>query len=227
MNQAIERLAHVIDKDWSRSGRAAGALPEIAATHLSGQLELNVEALIDDLSEARALPPQRLVDQTFGQPQVTLYSGDAFEIEVLFWHTGTPAIHQHAFAGAFRLLAGRSAHCGYRFEPRGRIDRVTVGRLEMEHFEILQTGRTVPIPHGATLIHSAFHVDSPSVTLVVRTEQDEVPELTYLPPGVGLQFGRSRRVAAQEAATARYSRHNSSSQIRRGGRRGDHGGRRL
>jgi len=184
MNRAIERLAHAIDEDWGQSGRTAGALPEIAASHLSGQLEFSVEELIDDLSEARALPPQRLLDQTFGQPQVTLYSGEAFEIEALFWHTGTPAIHQHAFAGAFRLLAGRSAHCRYRFEPRGQIDRVTVGRLEVDHFEILQAGRTAPIPYGASLIHSAFHIDSPSVTLVVRTEQDKIPELTYLPPGV-------------------------------------------
>jgi hypothetical protein len=183
MSGAIERLARALEKDWSRLG-AAGNFAEVAERHLSGPLDLDVGVLIGNLGSSLSLPPQRLLDQSFGQPQVTLYCGDAFQIEVLFWHTGTPAIHQHAFEGAFRLLAGRSAHSRYRFEPKARIGRVTVGRLDMAQFELLRAGSTARIPRGAGLIHSAFHLDSPTVTLVVRTEQHQAPELTYLPPGV-------------------------------------------
>jgi hypothetical protein len=183
MNGSIERLAHAVDKDWALAGRAKQALPEIAVSHLKA-LQLDVDALIDDLCLARALPPQRLIDQSFGQPQVTIHAADQFEIEVLFWRDGTPAIHQHAFDGAFCLLAGRSAHCRYQFEPCGRIDRVTFGRLHMADFAVLEAGHPIEIPHGDRLIHSAFHIDSPSITLVVRTSQDQTPELTYLPPGV-------------------------------------------
>lgn len=188
MNGSLERLAKAVDKDWALAGRAAQALPEIAASHL-GTLQLDIGTLIDNLCAAQALPPQRLMDQSFGQPQVTLYAGDQFEIELLFWHAGTPAIHQHAFDGAFCLLTGRSAHCRYRFEPRGRTDRVSFGRLEMADFAILQAGCPVQIPHGDRFIHSAFHIDSPSITLVVRTPQHRIPELTYLPPGVAYDTG--------------------------------------
>ncbi len=184
MNRSIERIASAIERDWSLSGRGGGEFPAIAARHLSNASDLDVGELIEDLSSARSLQPQRLLDQSFGQPQVTLYSGDIFQIEVLFWHSGTPAIHQHAFDGAFRLLAGRSAHCRYQFEPQRQIDRVTVGSLEITRFELLATGSTAQIPNGSDLIHSAFHIDSPSITLVARRGQDEVPELTYLPPGV-------------------------------------------
>jgi hypothetical protein len=59
----------------------------------------------------------------------------------------------------------------------------------MVGFEVITPGRTTKISRGATLIHSAFHIDSPSVTLVARTHQDATPELTYLPPGLAYNSG--------------------------------------
>jgi len=50
--------------------------------------------------------------------------------------------------------------------------------------ELLDARSVVPIPRGSAFIHSAFHLDSPSMTLVVRTHQGSEPEPTYLPPGV-------------------------------------------
>jgi hypothetical protein len=58
----------------------------------------------------------------------------------------------------------------------------------MKKMEILETGRTVPVVSGEKTIHSLFHLDSPSVTVVVRTQHDPGtgPQFNYLPPHVAI-----------------------------------------
>jgi hypothetical protein len=53
---------------------------------------------------------------------------------------------------------------------------------------LLQRGQIQPIVPGNSLIHSVFHLDTPSVTLVVRTHADieHQPQLTYVPPGLAI-----------------------------------------
>jgi hypothetical protein len=184
MMTAIDYLADAVSADWDAAGRSPETFPTIAARHLSGDLGFDLSTLVDLICRMAALPPQRRLDQAFGQPAVTLHSDGGFEIEALFWHSGTPAIHHHAFGGAFRLLAGRSVHCAYSFVPEDARDCVAVGRLTRKRLDLLQPGEATEIPQGAALIHSVFHVENPSVTLVIRTHQDDAPELTYLPPGL-------------------------------------------
>jgi hypothetical protein len=54
----------------------------------------------------------------------------------------------------------------------------------MKQIELLETGRTVSIVSGQSCIHSLFHLDSPSVTVVLRTHNDPGtgPQFNYLPP---------------------------------------------
>jgi len=58
----------------------------------------------------------------------------------------------------------------------------------MKKMELLETGRTVPIISGHQTIHSLFHLDSPSVTVVVRTQHDPGtgPQFNYLPPHIAI-----------------------------------------
>ncbi|MGO7543277.1 hypothetical protein ACC680_32480 [Rhizobium ruizarguesonis] len=180
----IEDLATRIDADWRMEDYAAAVLPALAARHLSGPLAFDLSAVIEHIAGSRELPAQRRTDQAFGQPAVTLHANPHFEVEALFWHTATPAIHQHSFEGAFRLISGRSVHCYYDFSATSELDGVVIGCLSRRRLAMLTPGDAVEIPKGAALIHSIFHIDTPSVTLVVRTPQDETPERTYLPPGL-------------------------------------------
>src|SRR5437763_9800560 len=54
--------------------------------------------------------------------------------------------------------------------------------------ELLDPGRTVPIVSGQSCIHSLFHLDTPSVTVVVRTQHDPGtgPQFNYLPPHIAI-----------------------------------------
>jgi hypothetical protein len=128
-------------------------------------------------------------DSGFGQPELVAYNHPRFYIQILFWLDGTTDIHQHEFSGAFHVMAGSSIHAHYVFENAQPVTpHFRVGDVRMTHIELLETGRTVPIISGQRCIHSLFHLDTPSVTVVVRTQHDPGtgPQFNYLPPHIAL-----------------------------------------
>jgi hypothetical protein len=138
-----------------------------------------------DFLLAEDQPPQS--DSDFGQPEIIVYSHPRFYIQLLFWLDGTTAIHQHEFSGAFHVMHGSSIHAHYNFEkPQPITPYLRVGHVKLKDVELLETGRTVSIASGPGAIHSLFHLDSPSVSVVVRTQHDPGtgPQLNYLPPHV-------------------------------------------
>lgn len=184
MLDSINKLASDINAAWSRVDYSDAAFPGVSCELLRRPLDLDFSVLARSVSEGLLLPQQRRLDQGFGQPAITLYYGRHFLIEALCWHTSTPAIHQHSFSGAFRVITGRSVHSRYTYLEHCRSGRLSMGELRLECAEVLESGSTLPIPKGSSLIHANFHMDSPTLTLVVRTHQVAEPELTYLPPGV-------------------------------------------
>jgi len=125
----------------------------------------------------------------FGQPELVVFNDPRVYIQILFWMDGTTDIHQHEFSGAFHVLAGSSIHAEFAFEKAQSISsHLRVGQLRMKRTELLETGRTVPIVSGREHIHSLFHLDTPSATVVVRTQNDPGtgPQFTYLPPHVAV-----------------------------------------
>jgi hypothetical protein len=86
-------------------------------------------------------------------------------------------------------MHGSSIHAHYKFEKaRPVTPHMSVGNVRMTRIEILETGRTVAIASGHQTIHSLFHLDSPSITVVVRTQHDPGtgPQFNYLPPHMAI-----------------------------------------
>lgn len=123
----------------------------------------------------------------FGEPPVVVYRARRFFIEVLFWFDSTTSIHQHSFDGAFCVLAGSSVHSRYRFKETGRTSsRLIFGDVEFESAELLKQGAVHQIHAGDKFIHALFHLDRPSVSIVVRNDYTPVGvQYSYLPPYVG------------------------------------------
>ena len=127
--------------------------------------------------------------QLFGEPPIQLYEASHVYIEALFWRSATTDIHEHGFSGAFYVLAGSSVHSHWSFETARQINsRIRTGRLDRRSTEILEAGDIQPIRSGDRLIHQLFHLDVPSVTIVVRTYQDshQLPQYQYMMPGLGI-----------------------------------------
>ena len=113
-----------------------------------------------------------------------------FYVELLCWMSATTDIHAHAFCGAFRVMQGSSVHTRYRFDPKRWLsDSLGLGRLECEGSEYLYRGTVREIVPGRDgLVHSLFHLDSPSLTLLVRTHTTVAakPQLGFFPPGLAI-----------------------------------------
>jgi len=190
MDTYFAELGHTVLKRWKEVNFSLPAFPLIAKEALescppSEQVDLN--DLIQDFLLSDEQPSQS--SSGFGQPELIVYEHPRFYIQVLFWLDGTTDIHQHEFSGAFHVMEGSSLHSHFEFaNPEPITAHFRLGDLVLKETQFLQTGCTVTITSGAACIHSLFHLDTPSVTVVVRTQSDPGtgPQFTYLPPHVAL-----------------------------------------
>jgi hypothetical protein len=190
MDTFFKELGETVLKLWKREKFSLAKFPQIAHEALEQQppaTQVDLFAFMRDFLLTENHPAQ--TDSPFGEPEIIVYKHKRFYIQLLFWMDGTTAIHQHSFSGAFHVMHGSSIHAHYVFEKaRPVTPHLSVGNVRMKNMEILETGRTVPIASGHETIHSLFHLDSPSVTVVVRTQHDPVagPQFNYLPPHLAI-----------------------------------------
>ena len=166
-------LGSLIEQRWRAQNYNAElfpALAEQALTEMPPHKNVDAWDLVRWLFATTEIPSQQDVPAKFGDPPITLYAGPRFHIDVYFWLDGTTSIHQHAFCGAFHVLAGASIHSHYSFHPQQVInEHCAVGEIRLEKVELLEQGQTKQILPGKAYIHSLFHLDRPSVTVCVRT----------------------------------------------------------
>lgn len=186
MDSFFLELGRTVLARWQAQNFSLAAFPGIAQAALEEQppaKHVEVSALIKEFLLEDEQPFQ--TQSGFGQPELVVYDDPRFYIQILFWLEGTTDIHQHMFSGAFHVLEGSSIHARFQFEEAQPVSsHIQVGELRMTDTQLLETGSTVPIVSGSGYIHSLFHLDTPSLTVVIRTHTDPGtgPQFTYLPP---------------------------------------------
>lgn len=189
----FDDLGKLVAEHWHRLGRRTGALAEAAASALESLPpgpEVGALPVLEHAAGCEDLPAfQSAMSDVFGQPPLVLHQGDGFYIQALNWIDGTTDIHQHGFDGAFAVAEGMSLHVRYRFDPGDQLadGHLVVGTLSMEEPEILRPGEVRPINAGFGFVHALFHLERPTVTVVVRnlTSGLDHPQFSYLRPGLG------------------------------------------
>jgi len=128
----FRKLGDQVEATWTKADYDNRAFPEIAEDALTRACPSNFvtheEIAYWVLSDQfRAVRPPK--ESPFGQPDIALYvsPSNRFYIEALFWLSATTSVHQHAFSGAFHVLAGSSIHARYEF---------TSERIVNERFQI-------------------------------------------------------------------------------------------
>ncbi len=186
----FQTLGSLVTRLWKERNYNEEYFPEVASRGLS-ELPPDQHVTFWDVTKwaltCERLPEQVDLGAKFGQPPLSVYRGRDFRIEVLFWVQGIPAIHQHSFSGAFHVMHGSSLQSLWEFEPSEQVTiRLALGRVSLKKAELLRKGDSRPIIAGHRLIHSTFHLDRPSLTVVVRTlgEIDKLPQYSYLPPTI-------------------------------------------
>jgi hypothetical protein len=189
--KAFEYLGDNVAEKWVRGGSREEDFGEIATNGLaeSGILtSIAPEEIVAWVMKSEHVLDQKVSD--FGQPPVRVYTGDGFYIEALFWIDGTTSIHEHAFTGAFGVLSGSSVQSTYTFTPERVVsERLIIGRTRFIASELLNRGSIRPIHSGDSLIHSLFHLDRPSVSIVVRSSakvRNARPQYFYFRPYLAL-----------------------------------------
>ncbi len=186
MDPFFTELGRTVLRQWKARNFSLAAFPEIACGVLEERPpaeKVELAALIREFLLEDEQPFQ--TQSGFGQPELVVYDDPRFYIQILFWLEGTTDIHQHMFSGAFHVLEGSSIHSRFTFEQAQSISaHLRVGNLRMTDTRLLPKGSTVPIVSGRDYIHSLFHLDTPSLTVVIRTHTDpgSGPQFTYLPP---------------------------------------------
>lgn len=190
MDHFFTELGRKVLAQWKEQNFCLEKFPDIARLALEEKppaANVDLPAFIKEFLLNDEQPFQ--TNSGFGQPELIVYDNPRFYIQILFWLDGTTQIHQHEFSGAFHVLAGSSIHSLFSFEKSKSVSaHFRVGDLRMQSIQLLETGRTVPIVSGRDYIHSLFHLETPSLTVVVRTHNDPgtSPQFTYLPPHLAI-----------------------------------------
>lgn len=190
MSDYFSKLGRDVYERWQEADFSLDAFPGIASKTLRERppsKHVDADSLIRDFLLNDWQPFQ--TTSGFGQPELIVHDNPKFYIQVLFWLDGTTDIHQHGFSGAFHVMSGSSIHSVHRFDDEKPVTpHLSIGNLIPVETRLLETGTTHPILSGRGCIHALFHLETPSVTVVVRTHSDPAaqPQFTYLPPHVAV-----------------------------------------
>jgi hypothetical protein len=189
----IDELGHLIEERWRPTGYDPNRLPDIAEPLLR-EAELPKRIAPDEIAAwaltASELPLQHDPGGRFGQPPVTMFRSSRFFIEALHWVDGSTTIHQHGFSGAFQVLVGSSIETRYTFDAERTFDgHFVLGTLRPDSSTLQGPGDVTAIRSGPKgLIHGLFHLERPSITIVVRTFNDANagPQFNFTRNGIGV-----------------------------------------
>ncbi len=190
--EIFQELGREIEDKWRRVHYDESLLPSLAADGLRRAdlpSKTNVWEVVEWALGETELPRQRDISGKFGDPPLTVYSGPRFHIDLYFWFEGTTSIHQHGFCGAFQVMHGSSIHSWYGFDREKRVNAFTeIGSMTLRKCELLTVGDVQEILPGRAYIHSLFHLDQPSVTIVVRTDRSplDLPQYNYFKPSLAV-----------------------------------------
>lgn len=188
----FDRLGHLTSDLWRKVGFNEDCFPEIAVRafrELPPHEWVTVEDILHWTLGRTRLPLQPNLGSAFGQPPITVFYEERFYIDVYFWMDSTTSIHQHGFNGAFSVLAGSSLHSRFEFDTEqmyGR--RLKKGLLHHREMTLLTKGSAIEILSGTQFIHSLFHLERPSVTVVIRSGAPwDLPQYNYWWPYLAME----------------------------------------
>lgn len=179
--EIFTELGEKIDRTWQNHNYDISHFATITEEILSSEkIDVSSEDICNWVLDSKTFITQVNFNSSFGEPPITVFSNDKFYIEVLYWLSGTTSIHQHSFTGSFYVLSGSSIHSTYKFEEKLRInEHLLFGDIIAMNTEVLEKGQHRGIPIGNSFIHSLFHLEYPSVSIVIRTYGDPGNSIQY------------------------------------------------
>jgi len=190
----FKTLVRRAEREWTRTRHRLAAFPEVAARLLREfEYDLNQDQLdrwlVQWFRESVPLPEQVSLHNTFGQPPITLFNNGSLVVDLYLWVAADTTIHSHGFRGAFRVLHGSSLQETYDVKVTRRIaPGVVQCDPGIPRMTILQPGDVHVILPAEKLTHRVIHLESPTVTLCVKTiNEPGIHQWEYYPHGLAMQ----------------------------------------
>jgi hypothetical protein len=213
MIDSLRTLAARIDRDWKSAGSKVSAFPGIAARVLEDaqpHREYDLGALAAWTLSSRTFPQPCNPFGPLGPPAFTIWSDGRFFANIYAYTTPEVVIHDHDFAGAFINLSGTTIHATYEFPDAERIvPAVHIGELALHEVEVVRQGDVRRIDPGRRFIHQVWHVDQPTVVLVIRTAPLRATarrQFRYLHAGFATEVFRDDALSVGVPERFRYTR---------------------
>ncbi len=188
MNAFFTELGREVLARWKRENFSLAAFPEIARAALEERppaVHVDLAGLVRDFLLEDEQPFQ--TSSGFGQPELVVFDDPRFYIQLLFWLDGTTQIHQHEFFRGVSRDGGVEPAFGIRLrEHAGGYGALSRGRSVAGAHGTPRDRQHRAIVSGGGCIHSLFHLETPSLTVVVRTHSD---------PGTGRNSPTCRRTS--------------------------------
>lgn len=184
----LKKLGDQVEVEYKSCDFDDALLPEIAASALK-DFDFEYQWEPSSLADYPIKNTPYTLRLQFSDFPITVYRGNGFFIEILNWLNSTTTIHQHSFTGAFKVLLGSSIHSNYDFATKDTINtKLLIGELNTNKVEYLSKGSIRKITPGNSFIHSLYHLEQPSATLVIRSNGDKQhgEQYDYYPPGIAL-----------------------------------------
>ncbi len=205
MIDLFRTLGESVEASWRRQNYREASFAQIAHDALVASASHERMSWRDLLAWCVRTPLLDTDNRVFGDVPLRLYEGPRFYVEALVWNDGQIAIHDHAFGGAFTVLSGTSLHMSYGFAVADMLNEgFGVGELTLQKAEQLETGNVRVIEPGRSFVHAVYHMDTPTVSLVVRSKIDTraLPQLAYLNPGIAFDRSAVQRDAIDKPLAA-------------------------
>ena len=135
------------------------------------------------------LPEQINVQNTFGQPPVTIFNNGRYVVDLYIWQNFDTSIHSHGFRGAFRVLHGSSLHEEFKVRTIEAIaEDAALVDLGEPMLEILRAGDTRTILPDGDLTHQLVHLENPTITLTLKTiNESTLSQWHHFPYGLAMK----------------------------------------
>lgn len=129
---------------------------------------------------------------TFSDASLTLWRRPTYFLDYYIWVDRHTSIHDHNFAGAFRVMKGLYAQVSYQFNIKKEVaPGIQTGDLITVRASNLQHGDSHSILDGeGNFIHQVLHAEVPCVTLCLRSPNTTPYLYSYLSNGWKVSMNR-------------------------------------
>jgi len=187
----IRDMAQCVSEEWKNEGRSLESFCDIVDRHFSAKAfeELsdisNLQSLLGDPAIAKLQ-----TGSTFSDAHFKLFDDGYFWIEILTWWSSDVNTHDHDFSAIQYQLLGESIDVKYKFVPSVEDGSLEVGEVVAEGLQVWSPGTKSVVVPGRTEPHLVYHLDQPTVSLLVRTHpREEIGgQRNYFPPFVRADY---------------------------------------